>query len=109
MDFLITNFIAGVSGLEELIKLCNEFDDYKKTLFATSSINLERSVQDQQVNKKLNLEIQKFLVLLSPYFLLNSAHKAIEWLIHRFYIHQFNKDHFVLLILPYHESRIFVR
>ena len=66
-------------------------------------------MQDEKVNKKLNIEIEKFLVLLSPYFLLNTAHKALEWLIHRFHIHQFNKDDYLLLILPYHESRIFVR
>lgn len=102
-------FSLGLSGLEELKKLCDAFDDFEKTLFAPSSISLERSVQDHKVNEKLNAEIEKFLVLLSPYFLLNTAHKALEWLIHRFHVHQFNKDHYLLLILPYHESRIFVR
>ena len=109
MFYNINCFFIGVSGLEELIKLCDSFEEFKKTLFAPSSISLERSIQDQKVNKKLNAEIEKFLVLLSPYFLLNTAHKALEWLIHRFYIHQFNKDHYLMLILPYHESRIFVR
>ncbi|XP_058792928.1 HEAT repeat-containing protein 1 homolog [Phymastichus coffea] len=104
-----TVYNIGLSGLEELIKLNNAFDDFKKTLFALSSISLERSVQDNKMNQKLNTEIEKFLVLLSPYFLLNTAHKALEWLIHRFHVHQFNKDHYLLLILPYHESRIFVR
>ncbi|XP_011505568.1 PREDICTED: HEAT repeat-containing protein 1 [Ceratosolen solmsi marchali] len=104
-----TIYNIGVSGLEELIKLCKTFEDFKKTLFAQSSINLERSVQNEKVNAKLNIEIEKFLVLLSPYFLLNTAHKALEWLIHRFHIHQFNKDHYLLLILPYHESRMFIR
>jgi U3 small nucleolar RNA-associated protein 10 len=101
--------LTGISGLEELIKICERFDDFKKTLFASSSINLERSVQNKKINAKLNVEIEKFLIFLSPYFLLNAAHKALEWLIHRFHIHQFNKDHYLLLILPYHESRMFVR
>ncbi|KAJ8670534.1 hypothetical protein QAD02_001793 [Eretmocerus hayati] len=104
-----TVYNIGLRGLEELVKLHNEFENFKTTLFAPSSINLERSVHDQKVNEKLNAELDKFLVLLSPYFLLNSSHKALEWLIHRFHIHQFNRDSYLLLILPYHESRIFVR
>ncbi|OXU28122.1 hypothetical protein TSAR_002629 [Trichomalopsis sarcophagae] len=104
-----TVYNIGLSGLEELTKLCGKFDEFKKTLFAPSSISLERSVQDNKVNKNLDSEIDKFLVLLSPYFLLNISHKALEWLIHRFHIHQFNKDNYLLLILPYHETKIFVR
>ena len=72
-------------------------------------MSLERSVQDSKINIRLDADIEKFLFLLSPYFLLNTAHKALEWLIHRFHIHQFNKDQFLLLILPYHETRMFVR
>nr|XP_034175529.1 HEAT repeat-containing protein 1 [Osmia lignaria]XP_034175531.1 HEAT repeat-containing protein 1 [Osmia lignaria]XP_034175532.1 HEAT repeat-containing protein 1 [Osmia lignaria] len=99
----------GQSGLQELVKLSDLFLAFEKTLFAESSLNLERSVQDKKVNKKLDDEIQKFLILLSPYFLLNVAHKALEWLIHRYRIHAFNKDQFLLLILPYHETRMFAR
>lgn len=101
--------LLGLSGLEELIKLCSEFNEFKKNLFSPSSIDLQRSVQDQRINNKLNRDIENFLILLSPYFLLNTAHKVLEWLIHRFQIHHYNKDHYLLLILPYHESRIFIR
>ncbi|KAK2580959.1 hypothetical protein KPH14_006024 [Odynerus spinipes] len=99
----------GQSGLHELIKLSDLFKEFKDNLFAQSSINLERSIHDAKVNKRLDAGIEKFLILLSPYFLLNTAHKALEWLIYRFRIHHHNKDQFLLLILPYHETRIFVR
>nr|XP_033335070.1 HEAT repeat-containing protein 1 [Megalopta genalis]XP_033335071.1 HEAT repeat-containing protein 1 [Megalopta genalis] len=99
----------GQNGLQELAKLSDLFLEFEKTLFAQSSISLERSVQDSKVNKKLNGEIERFLILSSPYFLLNNAHKALEWLIYRFRIHEFNRDQFLLLILPYHETRMFVR
>lgn len=66
-------------------------------------------MHDQNVNRKLDKGIEKFFTLLAPYFLVNCAHKALEWLIHRFHVHQFNKDAFLLLILPYHETNIFVR
>lgn len=99
----------GQNGLQELVKLSDLFLEFETTLFAQSSMSLERSVQDSRVNKKLDGEIERFLILLSPYFLLNNAHKALEWLVYRFRIHEFNRDQFLLLILPYHETRMFVR
>ncbi|EZA62705.1 HEAT repeat-containing protein [Ooceraea biroi] len=99
----------GQSGLQELVKLSVLFDNFKTTLFAQSSLSFERAVQDATVNKKLDAEITKFLLLLSPYFLLNATHKALEWLVHRYHVHQYNRDQFMLLILPYHETRMFVR
>ncbi|XP_014226389.1 HEAT repeat-containing protein 1 [Trichogramma pretiosum] len=99
----------GVSGLNELIKFNEQFEEFSKTLFSIASIGFERSVQDRKTNSKLNSDIERFLVLISPHFILNSAHKALEWLIHRFHIHDFNKDHFIMMILPHHDRRIFVR
>lgn len=104
-----TVFEIGKNGLDELIKLCDLFEEFKNHLFAQSSVGLERSVHDRALNKKLDGQITRFLILLSPYFLLNPAHKTLEWLIHRFHIHEFNRDEFLLLILPYHETRMFVR
>lgn len=101
--------ISGLGGLKELIKLSNLFEEFEGTLFAQSSLNLERAVQGSKLNKKLDANIEKFLVLLAPYFLLDYSHKALEWLIRRFRIHQYNKDQFLLLILPYFETRMFAR
>ncbi|XP_012257559.2 HEAT repeat-containing protein 1 [Athalia rosae] len=105
----VTVFEIGQNGLDELIKLCENFNDFKKNIFAPSAVELQRSVQSAALNKRLDERIKQFLILLSPYFLLNPAHKALEWLIHRFLIHEFNKDQFLMLILPYHETKIFVR
>ncbi|XP_050461226.1 HEAT repeat-containing protein 1 [Cataglyphis hispanica] len=99
----------GQSGLQELVKLSVFFEDFNATLFAQSTVNLERAVQDTTVNKKLDAEITKFLLLLSPYFLLSASHKALEWLIYRYHIHHYNRDQYILLIFPYHETRMFVR
>ncbi|XP_011632407.1 HEAT repeat-containing protein 1 [Pogonomyrmex barbatus] len=99
----------GQSGLQELIKRSVLFNDFQTTLFAQSSVSFERAVSDAEVNKKLDANIAKFLLLATPYFLLNACHKALEWLIFRYHIHQYNRDQFILLILPYHETRIFVR
>ncbi|XP_015510740.1 HEAT repeat-containing protein 1 homolog [Neodiprion lecontei] len=104
-----TVFEIGQNGLEELIKLSEMFAEFKRDLFSHSTVGLERSVHDKAINKVLDGRIKRFLILLSPYFLLNPAHKTLEWLIRRFHIHEFNRDQFLLLILPYHETRMFVR
>lgn len=109
---LFLNYVSiclGQSGLQELVKLSSFFEDFKVTLFAQSSVSFVRAVQDATVNKKLDAEVTKFLLLLCPYFLLSSSHKALEWLIYRYHIHQYNRDQFILMILPYHETRMFVR
>ncbi|XP_034937507.1 HEAT repeat-containing protein 1 [Chelonus insularis] len=104
-----TVYNIGKNGFDDLVRLSDSFREFESTLFARSSISLQRSIHNSKVNKKLDNEIERFLIFLSPYFLLNTAHKALEWLIFRFQIHQFNKDAFLMLILPYHETRIFVR
>uniref|UniRef100_A0A182JNN9 HEAT repeat-containing protein 1 n=1 Tax=Anopheles christyi TaxID=43041 RepID=A0A182JNN9_9DIPT len=99
----------GVSGLEELIQMHGAFAQFEDTLFDKKAIDLQRSVENQEVNEKLDKNIRKFFYHLSPYFMLQPAHKCLEWLIRRFEIHKYNREAFVHLILPYHETRIFVR
>ncbi|PSN50219.1 hypothetical protein C0J52_07804 [Blattella germanica] len=104
-----TFYEIGVSGLEELVKLNSKFEQFQNSLFDLSSRSLERSVEDTKANKKLNKLIRKFLLLLSPYFLIKSSHKTLEWLVNRFHIESFNVDDLMSLIFPYHNSRMFVR
>lgn len=104
-----TFYEIGLSGLAELKKINPCFADYEHTLFSLSSKDFERSIQTKDANKKIDKSVKSFLIKLSPYFLLQSSHKALEWLINRFHIHKYNKDDFFRLILPYHETRIFVR
>ncbi|XP_077285744.1 HEAT repeat containing 1 homolog l(2)k09022 [Arctopsyche grandis] len=104
-----TFYEIGISGFTELKKINPSFAIYEKTLFSPSSKDFERSVQTKDVNERLDKTIRSFLMKLSPYFLLQPAHKALEWLINRFQIHKYNKDDIFVLILPYHETKIFVR
>lgn len=68
-----------------------------------------RSVETNEVNQLLNKQIRRFLHYLSPFFMLQPAHKCLEWLIRRFSIEAYDQDDFAMLILPYHGTRIFVR
>ncbi|XP_055599376.1 HEAT repeat-containing protein 1 homolog [Uranotaenia lowii] len=99
----------GRDGLEELMQINPIFAQFEDTLFDKSSIDLQRTVENKDLNQKLDNNIRKFFFHLSPYFMLQPAHKCLEWLIRRYSIHEFNREDFVNLILPYHETLIFVR
>ncbi|XP_076255308.1 HEAT repeat containing 1 homolog l(2)k09022 [Rhynchophorus ferrugineus] len=99
----------GLEGLEDLISKNGVFEEFRKSLFHITSKNFERSIQTKEDNKKVDKAIKRFLLLLSPYFMINSSHKALEWLIYRYMIHEYNRNEVLMLILPYHETNIFVR
>ncbi|XP_036611135.1 HEAT repeat-containing protein 1 isoform X1 [Trichosurus vulpecula] len=104
-----TIFAIGCTGLEELIGIDSSFQKFESTLFSQLAKSLERSVQTKAVNKQLDENISLFLIHLSPYFMLKPAQKCLEWLIHRFHIHLYNQDSLIGCVLPYHETKIFVR
>ncbi|KAM5235768.1 HEAT repeat-containing protein 1 [Ctenodactylus gundi] len=104
-----TAFAIGCTGLEELLGIDPAFEQFEAPLFSQLAKTLERSVQTKAVNKQLDENISLFLTHLSPYFLLKPAQKCLEWLIHRFHIHLYNQDSLIACVLPYHETRMFVR
>ncbi|XP_068088359.1 HEAT repeat-containing protein 1 isoform X2 [Hyperolius riggenbachi] len=104
-----TFFAIGSTGLDELMGIDATFQAFEETLFSSTSKDLERSVQTKDVNQKLDESISLFLIHLSPYFMLKPAQKCLEWLIHRFHIHLYNVDSLIGCVLPYHESKMFVR
>lgn len=104
-----TIYDLGISGLNDLINLNPNFRQFENTLFDRSTIDFERSVETSNVNETLNENIKKFLLQLSPYFLRRPAHNCLEWLIRRFRINQYNINDMMALILPYHETMIFVK
>ncbi|KAK6179629.1 hypothetical protein SNE40_011943 [Patella caerulea] len=104
-----TFYALGINGLEELSAIQPTFREFESSLFNENSQNFQRSVQTKEVNERLNETISEFLLQLSPYFLLKPAHKTLEWLIYRYQIHVYNMNDVMLCILPYHESKIFVR
>ncbi|KAF9103403.1 HEAT repeat-containing protein 1 [Mortierella sp. AM989] len=103
-----TIFSIGANGIAELKQLDPKFQSFEKTLFAESMKSVDRVLQTKEDNAKLDESITLFLRQLSPYFLLKPAGKALEWLIRRFRIHEFNIDAILHSILPYHESAHFV-
>lgn len=90
-------------------KLDPRFSEFRESLYSISSKQFERAVQTLEVNKKIDEEIEKFLILLSPYFTLRCSQKALEWLVNRYHIQQFNISALVMCVLPFHDTKIFVR
>lgn len=104
-----TFYALGCTGLEELLGIEPSLSEFQQSLFSSSSLTLERSVQTKDINRKLDQSVGLFLSRVCPYFLLRPTHKCLEWLIHRFHIHLYNVDSLVACALPYHDTKIFVR
>lgn len=104
-----TIFDIGYSGFEDLVKLNPSILKFESVLFDKNAREFQRSVEDAATNQQLKEVIKKFLIHLSPYLLLQPAHKCLEWLIRRFNINEYEKDEFMILILPYHETTIFAK
>lgn len=104
-----TIFDIGYSGFVELVSLNPAFMQFESALFDKNARELQRAVENKEVNDKLNQALKKFLIHLSPHLLLQPAHKCLEWLLRRFNINEYNKDELMMLILPYYETKIFVR
>lgn len=104
-----TIFEIGLSGLQELIEINSSFSEFESTLFDATSKEVQRAVETKEVNELLNKNIKRFMFHLSPYFLIPSSHKCLEWLIRRFNVNLYNKAELLMLILPYHQTNIFVR
>ena len=104
-----TIYEIGFSGLEELIDLDPVFEEFQLTLFEFTAKNVQRAVESKEVNTLLDKNIKKFLFHLSPYFMLPASHKCLEWMIRRFNINLYNVEEFLMLILPYHQTKMFVR
>lgn len=99
----------GTNGLMELRKYDERFAAFEDTLFNPASVSLARPQMSKEAIQKLDKSVEQFLMLLSPYFLLKPAHKAIEWLLRRYQINVHNVTSVIKCILPYHETALFVR
>ncbi|KAJ2377784.1 snoRNA-binding rRNA-processing protein utp10, partial [Coemansia sp. RSA 2603] len=103
-----TIFDIGRDGLNELRKVSRRFDPFQRTLFSEAMKDVDRAVQTKEENQRLDAEIQSFLFLVGPHFLTRPAGKALEWLIRRFRIEEFNAKDILAAIMPYHETKAFL-
>ncbi|KAI9675716.1 MAG: snoRNA-binding rRNA-processing protein utp10 [Caeruleum heppii] len=94
-------------GLHELILLDRRFATFARNVFSEQSKSEDRSQMTAGENDELNEVLNDFLGLLGSKLLLKPAVKALEWLVRRFRIHEYNTERLLLVSLPYHDSEIF--
>lgn len=76
--------VCPLTGLDQLCALDGRFDAYRRTLFGQASQVLDRDGTTSEVNAKLDTAVAGFCTLLSSYFLLGPAFKALEFLVRKY-------------------------
>ena len=82
------------AGFEALCTSDASFLPFKRTLFARSSLELERDACTQEQVAKLAASITRFLHLLVPHFATSAATMALEYLVRKYRCAR--KDHLPL-------------
>ncbi|KAF2216120.1 hypothetical protein CERZMDRAFT_109105 [Cercospora zeae-maydis SCOH1-5] len=96
-----------LEGFEELCDLDKRFRPYARNLFSEQSKTEDRTNMTAQENDELDTVIVRFLGLLGGRLLLKPAMKAMEWLVRRFRVQEYNTEAVLFTFLPYHASHIF--
>ncbi|KAF8515684.1 armadillo-type protein [Hysterangium stoloniferum] len=99
----------GLNGLSKLRSLNSKFSRYEGNIFSDAARGLDRTLQSEAQNAELDRTLSSFLRDLGPYLLEAPSSKALEWLVRRFRIHEFNVDALMVLFLPYHETAHFTK
>lgn len=97
------------AGFDQLCRVDPRFQAYRATLFSPSTQTLDRDAQTAELNARLDASVAGFTALLSSYFLLPAATKALEYLVRRFRVHECNVPDLMRAALPYHSTPEFVR
>lgn len=94
-------------GFQELCMLDARFAPFAQNLFSEQSKGEDRGQMTAQENQELDKVIDSFLGLVGGRLLLRPAIKALEWLVRRFRVHEYNTDSLILAFLPYHANAVF--
>ena len=94
-------------GFEELCVLDSRFSPFGLNLFSEQSKDEDRTRMMAKENRDLDQILESFLGLVSGRLLLKPAVKAVEWLVRRFRVQEYNCECFLLTFLPYHTSHTF--
>lgn len=94
-------------GFQELCLLDGRFLEFQKTIFSEQSQTIDRTQLPVAEISELNKRLEAFLGLVGGRLRLNPAIKAVEWLVRRFRIHEYNTSFLLTTFLPYHTLPIF--
>ncbi|TAQ89036.1 hypothetical protein B7494_g2638 [Chlorociboria aeruginascens] len=94
-------------GFQELCLLDGRFLEFQRDIFSQQSQEEDRTMMTKEEISGLDKRIELFLGLVGGRLRLNPAIKAVEWLIRRFRIHEYNTSFLLTTFLPYHTLPIF--
>ncbi|WPJ63015.1 hypothetical protein SMAC4_06482 [Sordaria macrospora] len=97
-----------LEGFEELCNLDSRFAKFAQSLWSEQSQEADRTQMTAAENAALDKHVEAFLHLCGSRLRLMPTIKAIEWLIRRFRIHEFNTAALIATFLPYHTIPAFV-
>ncbi|KAF2265231.1 hypothetical protein CC78DRAFT_515720 [Lojkania enalia] len=95
-------------GFRDLCALDHRFIPFSRTIFSEQSKAEDRTQMTSRENKELDSVLEAFITLVGPRLLLKPAEKALEWLVRRFRVHEYNTECLVLTYLPYHVTPQFL-
>ncbi|KAG8972734.1 snoRNA-binding rRNA-processing protein utp10, partial [Tulasnella sp. 427] len=106
---LASVYAIGQNGFIALGSLDGELERLGRDLFSPTSRNLDRTILPPEQHEALKNSIAAFMRRLSQYLLEAPAAKALEWLVRRFRVNEFDVDAVLECFLPYHESPQFAK
>ncbi|WEW61547.1 snoRNA-binding rRNA-processing protein utp10 [Emydomyces testavorans] len=103
-----TIFQICYEGFQELCSLDSRFLSFRRTIFSDQSKTEDRGQMTAGQNKELDSVLEDFLALAGARLLLTPAVKAVDWLIRRFRVHEYNTSFLLITFLPYHTTPLFL-
>ncbi|KAJ4360215.1 snoRNA-binding rRNA-processing protein utp10 [Didymosphaeria variabile] len=101
-------YLICYEGFRDLCALDPRFVQFSRNLFSEQSKVEDRTQMTQQENEKLDEVLETFITMVGPRLLLKPAEKALDWLVRRFRIHEYNTESLVMTYLPYHDTPQFL-
>ncbi|KAL4749031.1 U3 small nucleolar RNA-associated protein 10, partial [Aspergillus terricola var. indicus] len=95
-------------GFRELCQLDFRFAQFERSIFSEQSKVQDRTEMNVEQNRELDSVLEAFLALVGGRLLLSPAVKAVEWLIRRFRVHEYNTRFTILTFLPYYSTPVFL-
>lgn len=104
-----TLWVMSNSAFQALVQQQPSLRQFSDSLFSEASKDQNRMKMTNDESDRIDVLIQSFLQQISPMFLQTEALHLMEWLISRFQINEFNVDSIMECILPYHETKPFLK
>ncbi|KAF2442860.1 hypothetical protein P171DRAFT_363006 [Karstenula rhodostoma CBS 690.94] len=101
-------YIICYEGFRDLCALDPRFVQFSRNVFSEQSKVEDRTQMTQRENEKLDEVLEAFITMVGPRLLLKPAEKALDWLVRRFRIHEYNTESLVMTYLPYHDTPQFL-